>query len=516
MPSRRQGLSLQVCVSADWRDSAIGRALLALGSIWLGVGLIVLIVVYLSLTSTLPVTIAGALGIGLFSASDPVELYRWRPFVAACLALCGNLALATVLRVPLRLRHAGAWITHAGVIVLAAGALWYAQRSVSGDSASVRTRDGWTPIRHVYHKHSFGAYVTPGGKDEAIWTDLGRLLPHGEPRALDVPIDSGLEGVEIRATRFFPRAQVVSRWEEASPNKVPAVELRITDGGEARTAVLSPSLPGSRQFGGRDYVLVYHTGLTPEALAKMIAPAGRDAGPGMPHDLALIVTGRRIEPTLVVVRPDGGRWHRKLAAGTVLDVPLAGRTVRVEAVRFFQHAARLYEIAKPGDAQAGPEGPVLRIELRAGTFERTTHVLFSAYQHLGPPQLVDLPDQRAVWLGFSRARTALPATLQLLRAEYQTWPGSQIPKDYLCAVEVTAGGERRAETLNLNHPVQVGPFQFSQGSWHEDPHQPMQILLLAATRPGLGVIWAGCAMICLGFPLAFYLKPLLASRRRTR
>jgi hypothetical protein len=140
-------------------------------------------------------------------------------------------------------------------------------------------------------------------------------------------------------------------------------------------------------------------------------------------------------------------------------------------------------------------------------------VPFAAYEHLAPPQMIDLPGNRAVWLTFSRERIALPATLHVRRAEYQTYPASGIPKDYRCEVQIVSGGVRRSETLSLNNPVHVGAFQFSQGSWAADPHDPTQIFLIAATRPGLWAIWTGCILICLGFPIAFYVKPLLMRGR---
>jgi hypothetical protein len=247
----------------------------------------------------------------------------------------------------------------------------------------------------------------------------------------------------------------------------------------------------------------------------------------MPYERAMLLTGREIEPTLAVVRPDGSRWHGRLEVGKVLDVPLAGRTVRIAPLRFFEHAAKVYELepqgagqggdgrrddGSPHDAEGGPHdlgGPVLSVTARAGDWKRTTFVPLAAYEHLAPPLLVDLPGNRAVWLGFSRRREDLPATIKVISAEYLTYPASGIPKDYRCRVEILSGGQRRPETLSLNHPVQVGAFQFSQNSWGPDPAHTLQISLGAASRPGLWAVWTGCILICLGLPIAFYVKPLL-------
>jgi len=505
-------------MKAAWKTSPVGRTLLAIGSIYLGVGLLAALTVYLSLASTVPVWLARTLGVELFSPGESVqtELYDNPGFVGACIALCVNLLVATVVRIPLRLRNAGAWCCHLGLIVLAGASLWYNHQTIKGDSVTIRDRTGWSPIRHVYRGQTYAVYVQAADDPQARQTPLKGLIPRGAPRDLDVAIQAG-KGVEVRATRFLPGARVVARWGDVSPNRVPAVQLRVIDGDEAGTIVLSPSLPQHRQLGGRGYVFVYHAGLTPEALARVISPGDPNQGPGMPHDLALILTGSKIPPTLAVVRPNGSRWHGRLEVGQTLDVPLAGRTIRVEPVRFLAHAARLYELEGDdgGDhAHAHePPGAAVRLELAVGPWKRTTYVRFAAYQHLAPPQLIDLPGNRGLWVTFSRERVALPATLQVARAEYQTYPASGIPKDYRCDVEIVSGGMRRRETLSLNNPVHVGAFQVSQGSWARDPHRPTRIFLSAATRPGLWAIWTGCVLICLGLPVAFYVKPLLARRR---
>ena len=517
-------------MTAGWKTSPLRsvllwsrRVLLWIGSTWVGVALLAGMAIYMSLASTVPVPLARALRITLFSLSESVqvELYDNWGFVAACVVLCVNLAVATVVRVRLCWRNAGAWCCHLGLIVLAVGSLWYNYRAVKGDNVTLRDRGAWSPIRHVYREDSHAVYVQRSDAAEPFQTPLKGLIPRGKPRDLLVAIAGG-PGVEVRATRFLPSARMVSRWEEASPNRVPAVRLRIADGEETGTLVLSPSLPEHRQFGGSGYVMVYHAGMSKQALAKVIAPADPNQGPRMPHELALILAGPDIDPTLAVVRPDGTRWHGKLQVGKTLAVPLAKRTVRIEPLRFFQRAARVYEVAASHDEPVHPghehgpmhpPAPALRVDVTVGAWKRTTYVPFAAYQHLAPPQMMDLPGNRAIWLSFSREQVALPATLNVRRAEYQTYPASGIPKDYRCEVEIVSGGVRRAETLSLNHPVHVGAFQFSQGSWAENPHHPTRIFLTAATRPGLWAIWAGCALICLGMPIAFYVKPLLMKRR---
>jgi hypothetical protein len=179
----------------------------------------------------------------------------------------------------------------------------------------------------------------------------------------------------------------------------------------------------------------------------------------------------------------------------------------------FAHAARVYELS-----DRGKPGPVLEVRVRAGDWQRTTYLPQSGYEHLAPQQLMELPGQRrrAIWLGFSRRRLPLPATVQITDTEYQTQPGSVVPKDYICDLAITAGGEMRRETITLDRPVHVGPFQLNHGSWRRDPAAPTQITFGAATRPGLPLVWIGGGLVCIAFPYAFYVKPLALRRRRRK
>ena len=112
------------------------------------------------------------------------------------------------------------------------------------------------------------------------------------------------------------------------------------------------------------------------------------------------------------------------------------------------------------------------------------------------------------------ASKPLPGALQVEKAEYLTYPGSAVPKDFRCEVLVAAGGTARRETLSLNNPIRLGPYQIGQGSWLPTPEAPTRIVFIVASRPGLPIIWFGLTMVSLGFPYAFYVKPILLRRRR--
>jgi len=501
------------------------RSLRSLSS-WTGMGAAAAITLYLMLASAAPKWLAGTLGVTLFAPNDSVqrELFRWPGLLAMAAVFFAALVVATVVAVPLNLRNAGAWCSHLGLVVLGIGAGWYALASESGDSIAIRHGSDWTAIGYVYIDRSFALYVSDAADPNAgpVQQRLDGLVPHGRPRDIDVAVRPSPEGVSIRAVRFLPEARVGSRWADASPNRIPAVELAVADEGQGGTVLLSPSLPDHQHVAGRGYVLTYRAGITPEGLAKLTTPTDANRAPGMPYDLAMAVTGSGIAPTLVVVHPDGSRWHGLLEVGKALEAPLAGRKVGITLQALLDHAAEIHELAPPHDHQSHAAtdesepaiGPVVQVEVKVGNWWRETFVPFIAYEEFAPPQMMDLPGNRAIWLNFSRRRAALPATLQIESATYETYPASGIPKDYICKVSVVAGARRTSETLSLNNPVTIGGFQFSQGSWGPPgSDRPTQIVFGAASRPGLPVIWLGCILICLGMPYAFYAKPLLMRRR---
>jgi hypothetical protein len=91
-------------------------------------------------------------------------------------------------------------------------------------------------------------------------------------------------------------------------------------------------------------------------------------------------------------------------------------------------------------------------------------------------------------------------------------------RDYVSRLVVSEPGrEPYAATVSLNNPLDVGPFRISQQGWDMDsPDRPEYVVLGVSTQPGLQYVWAGCILIGLSMPYAFYVKPLILRRRRRR
>ena len=80
----------------------------------------------------------------------------------------------------------------------------------------------------------------------------------------------------------------------------------------------------------------------------------------------------------------------------------------------------------------------------------------------------------------------------------------------------------REDTLKLNFPISVGRFRLHQSTWRpkeetsSDYSDPSGIILGVADRPGILLVFAGSIALCLGFPFAFYIKPLILKRKSGR
>jgi len=140
----------------------------------------------------------------------------------------------------------------------------------------------------------------------------------------------------------------------------------------------------------------------------------------------------------------------------------------------------------------------------------------------GRPTTIRLPSGRSFYIVFSHRRLELPEPIRITRHEFKTAPASRMPEDYICDMEIGSGVKIRKETLQLNFPVSVGHYRLHQSTWQpkeetpSDYNDPSAIILGVADRPAIWLIFVGSIAVCLGFPYAFYVKPLILKRRTRR
>jgi len=183
--------------------TTISRILAVASSTWTAAALIGLIALYLSAVSIAqalsPVQIERLLGVPAHAA------YGHRLIVTLWALLCVNMSLATLTRVRFDLPRAGTWCSHAGVLMLAAGACWYGLEHRSGVCVANRWNDSWGQTSEFYLDGSSALYV--GIDDRWRQVKLPPLMEHVRSQRLDRELDS-FDGVHIAATDYIPSAQV--------------------------------------------------------------------------------------------------------------------------------------------------------------------------------------------------------------------------------------------------------------------------------------------------------------------
>ncbi len=465
-----------------------GRLYRLITGIWTGVVLLVVLTAYLVVASIVAEVTRPAEG------AEGVNLYRHPLLILLTAAVCVNMLAATFTRVPATAAHMGAYIAHGGVIILAAGAMVFAFARVHGDLLTVRTPQGWSPVTAFYVADTRAIYLADS--IDGMYHQTG-FDPDGFTAAEPLAVTGPDEDTRVEAVDYSRRTALL-----------PIAQLRITEDGEHRDVDLPAGAgPASRVETDR-YVLMYQPDVSARELEEFTAEPLGLHGPDEDRDLALLVHGPELSPTLVVARADDTRAMHVLDISRPARVELGG-----EPVEMMLHST----VIRPPEREVpdAPVGEAVALRIVRGDWETVTWVPFTTFTDLAPPERIDTPGE-PVMLEFSRQRKSLPGVLHVRESEYITQPGSVVPRDYRCEVELeTAEGVRRVK-LGLNKPVRFGPLQVSQGSWLPEPQQPMQIQLHVTTRPGLAAVWIGCGLTVAGLLYGFYVKPLILRRKGRR
>lgn len=119
-----------------------------ISSVPLGIALLAILFVYSSIGSAgILYPVFGADGLQwkhdmvrqwrMFELTEFEWFHTWF-FVALCGAICVNLTLATVLRIPFNALKAGVWMIHSGIIIMAIGSVIYFATKIEGDAPVIR------------------------------------------------------------------------------------------------------------------------------------------------------------------------------------------------------------------------------------------------------------------------------------------------------------------------------------------------------------------------------------------
>jgi len=111
----------------------LALALRPFESVWVGVTLLTLLLIYLSVGSALPFVRESR----LFEMTE-FEWFNWWPFGLLGALLAVNITIVTVRRIPFNLVKLGVWMIHAGIVLLIVTSWWYFAAKVEGDAPVIR------------------------------------------------------------------------------------------------------------------------------------------------------------------------------------------------------------------------------------------------------------------------------------------------------------------------------------------------------------------------------------------
>ena len=457
------------------------------------------------------------------------SIYAHWSVVTLTFALCVNLLLATS-RIPVRWDRAGAWCSHLGVMFLAVGSVVFWQTRTEGQCFISRMQDGrWPTVRHFFQStDNVACHVY----DTALMRSQSALPPTIQtvfdsptgvnPVDIDVLVSGAPEGVSIRATRIYPRAELREQWSEDAARITPAVEVQFSHGQETVRTIMCQSYEDTYQLSMPECIVLFQASeaMSQEKIDERNAATPPTTQPSREF-FVIHYTGRG-QPVLVTRGASGKLQRRGFTPGQSVSTAHGDHPTHIKLIRTLDHARRGINLEAPSGTMPG-RTPMAAVELtiKSGSWKVRRAVPYGAYLS-GRPTAIRLPSGRDFYVAFSHSWMELPEPIRITRHEFKTAPASRMPEDYICDLEIGSGVHTRRETLKLNFPVSVGRFRVHQSTWRpkeetpSDYNDPSAIILGVADRPGILLIFVGSIAVCLGFPYAFYVKPLILKSRTRR
>jgi len=474
------------------------------GSPRVGLALLAALLVYLGVSSLR----CAAEDIAPGAAGSPYAAWQLKALLAA---LVCNVVAATFVRLPAGAEALGAWGAHAGVVVLAAGAAWYAAKGVAGYAVAQRPAPGapFAAVERFYLEDTLAAYVSVIDSDApalAAQTPLPSMT-RGRSAILDRPVESPRADVTAQIVDHAPAALIRFEWRDAGPADVPAVEVALDDGGRRPARVLCPTYAFAAEWDRGDYAVRY-------------APQTPATQPGKVALDTVFIHGRLGgQAAVIVCRPDGSTQRHAVGVGQRIDLTLGGRPVGLTVRRFLARAWRAGVAMRTQPAPRSAQA--VKLDIAIGDWRGAQWIAFDPFIRTvrlddADLQRLPLPDGRTLALHLAPQSRPLPHPFRPGGARWLTYPGSGICKDKVCSLSLLdpAGQDAGQVPCRLNRPADLGPVRLYQDQWRPEADAPDEMVFLVRTRPGIWAVWLGCTLICLSLPYAFYVKPLLRRRRR--
>ncbi len=445
-------------------------------------------------------------------------------FAGWLLVLCLNLAASAASRWPWRQRHVGFVVTHAGIILLLAGALI---GRMTGFEANVRLRAGEPPTARVVRgKESVlqlsspvtgQSYVYPLRVDERL----------NQSDALRIPIPDSDWRVEISSytAALQPELRLASSSEAAAASDSatgPAVRvaLRSARMGQAFEAIVLASPEAAQRLSLGPLTIALDK---PRPASVSTARPPVTAPPSIADATLRLWVSKDGAAEYSVER--AGRVVRvgRAAVGEDFSLGLADWQATVRQA-FARGEASL---AWRGPAQESAPAPVFSGIVPPGATAEGILVQLvdgGSVEKRSETEWIAWGSRREIFLGgnFSRVgfgpRTeVLPFGIALDRMEVPQDEGSTRAADYIAHVRFEPGGGAPPvhAIAQMNQPANFPGgwwrstlgrnYKFSQAGYN--PQEPDATVLQVLYDPGWPAKWIGSLGICLGIALMFYWKP---------
>ncbi|MDP6633827.1 MAG: hypothetical protein QGG42_02935 [Phycisphaerae bacterium] len=499
---------------------AIVRIWRIASSTWLGVGLLTALSIAYGILSIIDNFYSGPKS----TLPSVGSVYGHWSVVVLTFAFCLNLLFATV-RIPISWDRAGAWCSHLGLMFLVVGSVAFWRMRTEGQCLFLRATDGgWSRVNRFFlSKDVMTCYVSASAR---ILPDSSAKTEFASPASMDpvdinVPVKGAPPGVSIKASRLYPRTELTDHWYDDEVGLVPAVEVQISHGEQTALITMCESSPETCAIRLPECVVSFETreAMSQERIDEINARTPPRSQPSL-ESFSIHYRGRG-QPVLVV-RDSSGRLHRRsFTPGQIVSTASGEHPSSVRLIRTMNRARRGFKLKVPPETQRDPKQGAIELTITSGSQELKRIVPYYPYL-AGGATTIRLPSGRRFYVAFSNSNEELPEPISITRHEFKTAPGSSMVEDYICDLEIGSGVRVRKETVKLNAPVSLGRYRLTQSTWRPknpdrpDYSDPGAIILGVADRPGILLIFVGGIAVCLGFPYAFYIKPLILKRKSRR
>lgn len=495
-----------------------------LSSIWLGVALLSLILIYSSVVSAY----APARW-----ALEVTEMQAFRHWLFALLVALFTLSLATATfcRMHWRWINAGALVAHLGLLLLVGGAWAYFGTKIEGEvllrapAIQIRATIGGRSAIIDQFRASTGATwsstlatgtdpitihvveTTPDGVQPVAAAKLHVHVGDAPPRV--VAVGAGADDWQPLTETLSAHLATYAAQNGFYDDETPVLHLRNLTTGAATTAVIA-RLPIHRERYLPDEGVLrdargteipsYRTRPAIKLLGLSI-PTGWFEPWRMPIDVpaeglpfTIRITG--YVPYVVELQP-----HKSPDGKSRMLPTLEVRETRQQGISPRAASAIRLQITGTGDYAGWTD---------------TQWCPFSSYVEVNAhPITIQAPDGRSAWeVLYTRARHNLGATIAASRVSATYFPGQRGIESYRSDVYVQTGDAApRAATVSTNQTLAIGHWTLFQSGFDFQNHWEYTVLGVG-NQIGIWPMNIGWIIVTLGCLFAFYVKPALLRRMK--